>query len=692
MIEGMYGIDNDGNCTFINKAATQMLGYTREECMGKNMHSLIHSKHKNGNDYPETECPITKTRDLPEGCSVDNEVFWRANGSPFEVYYTSSPIFVNGTTKGTVITFNDTSEKKRQKAELMRIMDSSLDVICTINSSGCFVKVSAAAKQILGYDPDFLANKPYIDFVHPADQQMTIIAANEVMGGLNVTNFENRYIHKSGAMVPMVWSSHWDAAEQLLFCIGRDATEKILSEKAVVDSERKYKNLFESNPTPMAIWDFETLQIIDCNEEALSKYGYTREEFLNLTIKDLRPSEEVKLIESFVKTEDDYGKVHQKIWKHKKKSGELMYMDVKGHLIQHEGRRVSLVAANDMTAILKAKEELRKSEEKYRTLFLYSAIPKWIFDMNCLSILDVNEAAIVHYGYSREEFLAMKISDLRSAEELPEFGSFLDKLKQNPLKADFGKFTHIKKDGTAIKAEVSITRFVFDDRDCGMSEINDVTNREKALADLVDKEKKLEISNQRFNYATKATSDAILDWDIIAGTIYWGEGYEKIFGYELNGEWAEAGLLADLFHPDDLQRIINSITAVINSDQTNWENEFRFAKKDGSFAFVKAKGIIIRNEGGMAIRMVGAMQDISKQKEEEIHLKLLNRKLREVSWMQSHIIRAPLSRIMGLIPLLTQIQIDQEERDKVLEYILLSANELDDVIKNIIETTITLDM
>ena len=663
-----------------------MLGYTKEQCIGKNMHSLIHFKHKNGQDYDENDCPVLKTRNSPEGCSVDTEVFWKANGTSFDVSYFSSPIIDNGNAKGAVITFTDISEKKRQEAELTRIMDLSVDVICTINKSGIFVKVSAAATKTWGFSPEYLVDKPFIDFVHPDDREKTALMADEIMNGLNVTNFENRCLHKDGMIVPMVWSSHWDAGEQLLFCVGRDASEKLASEKALVESEKKYKNLFENNPLPMAVWDFETLRIIDCNEEALMKYGYSREEFLNLSIRDLRPAGEIARIESSVRTEYEYGNVHQKIWQHKKKSGELIFMEVKGHLIDHEGRRVSLVTANDVTAQLKTEEELKKSEEKYKTLFLFSSLPKCIFDMDTYQILDINEAAILHYGYSREEFLSMTTKDMRPAEDVNQLLSFSDNLRNSGQKSGSEVFTHVKKDGTPIRVEVSIAQFIFNDRVCGMAECIDVTNREKALYDLVDKDEKLEISNQRFKYATKATSDAILDWDIVANTIYWGEGYESLFGYKLRGASESAAPLLTLIHPDDAEKVRVSIREIIGGDQTNWEQEYRYRRNDGSYAYIKGKGIMIRNEEGKAIRMVGAMQDITKQKEEENHLKLLNKKLREVSWMQSHIIRAPLSRIMGLIPLLTDPKIDIIERKQVLDYLLLSANELDEVIKNITET------
>jgi PAS domain S-box-containing protein len=116
-----------------------------------------------------------------------------------------------------------------------------------------------------------------------------------------------------------------------------DITEQRQKQVATLESERRYKLLFEDNPLPMFVWDFETLQIVDCNEEAIIKYGYTREEFLKLNLTQVRPVEDIQLIKDAVKNETVYGKVHKRVWRHLKKSGELMYVEVTGHLIDFNG-------------------------------------------------------------------------------------------------------------------------------------------------------------------------------------------------------------------------------------------------------------------------------------------------------------------------------------------------------------------
>jgi PAS domain S-box-containing protein len=118
--EGIYGIDRAGCCTFVNRAAAQMLGYRTEEVLGQNMHRLVHHHHADGRDYPEHDCPILNAyrRGLP--CRIDHEAFWRADGSAFDVEYSSYPVIEDGVVRGAVVTFVDITERKAAQQALQR--------------------------------------------------------------------------------------------------------------------------------------------------------------------------------------------------------------------------------------------------------------------------------------------------------------------------------------------------------------------------------------------------------------------------------------------------------------------------------------------------------------------------------------------------------------------------------------------
>ncbi|MCA1323143.1 PAS domain S-box protein [Herbaspirillum sp. alder98] len=118
--EGIYGIDLEGRCTFINRAGANMLGYAVEQVLGMNMHELVHHSHEHGGHYPEHECPILKAYRNGESCRVDQEVFWRADGSYFATEYSSHQIVDGGQVRGAVITFSDISKRRLAEEQLQR--------------------------------------------------------------------------------------------------------------------------------------------------------------------------------------------------------------------------------------------------------------------------------------------------------------------------------------------------------------------------------------------------------------------------------------------------------------------------------------------------------------------------------------------------------------------------------------------
>lgn len=138
---------------------------------------------------------------------------------------------------------------------------------------------------------------------------------------------------------------------------------------------------------------------------------------------------------------------------------------------------------------------------------------------------------------------------------------------------------------------------------------------------------------QRYEYVTKATFDAVWDWDLIGDTIFYGEGFHSIFGYDLNEMKTEINSWINGIHPDDRGQVVESCYNIIKSDINNWECEYRFLKKtDNTYAYVLDRGIVIRDAKGLALRMVGAMQDLTEKKKLQNLLDKANRLARLGSW------------------------------------------------------------
>lgn len=116
--EGIFGVDMDGLCTFMNRAGAQMLGHEPEAVLGLNMHELMHHSHPDGRHYPVDDCPIFNAFRAGVPCRIDSEVLWRRDGSSFAAEYSSYPILDGGLVHGAVVTFVDITERKRHEEHL----------------------------------------------------------------------------------------------------------------------------------------------------------------------------------------------------------------------------------------------------------------------------------------------------------------------------------------------------------------------------------------------------------------------------------------------------------------------------------------------------------------------------------------------------------------------------------------------
>ncbi|PVE08115.1 histidine kinase [Limnohabitans sp. Rim28] len=116
--EGVFGVDLDGLCVFINPAGARMIGLESEQVLGQNMHVLTHHSHGDGAHYPMDDCPIYNAFRKGQPCRIDSEVFWRADGSSFPVAYSSYPVFDQGEVRGAVVTFADITERKHAEDAL----------------------------------------------------------------------------------------------------------------------------------------------------------------------------------------------------------------------------------------------------------------------------------------------------------------------------------------------------------------------------------------------------------------------------------------------------------------------------------------------------------------------------------------------------------------------------------------------
>lgn len=130
-------------------------------------------------------------------------------------------------------------------------------------------------------------------------------------------------------------------------------------------------------------------------------------------------------------------------------------------------------------------------------------------------------------------------------------------------------------------------------------------------------------SNERYDIVAKATSDTIWDWKIQEDSFIWNKGIQGIFGYRKEDVGTTSKWWFDRIHPEDSIKMSIKLYSFIEQKTEKWQDEYRFKCADGSYKYVFDRGFLVKDENGTAIRMIGAIQDVTKQKEEEQRLKLL---------------------------------------------------------------------
>lgn len=607
------------------------------------------------------------------------------------------------------------------RARLEKIMDSSMDMICAVDENDRILSVNAASEKILGYKPEEMIGKRLFDFLYPEDLENTRKMASDVMAGHDMTDNENRYVRKDGSLVPLMWSARWDPKDRIRYGIARDATERKKNEEALVESEKKYRYMFDKNPLPVLMWDFETLQVLDCNEAAIAKYGYSKNELLQLSITDLWLPEDVPLLEKIINEDTGDKEFYQRNWRHRKKSGEISYMDITGQALYLGGKKVSLMLANDVTES-RYFHELYKLERSILELNIRK-------DKSFQEIIDIYLLGIenLHPGLlcSMQEIKGGALHNLR-APSLPK--AYLDMIeglmigdnvgscgtaafrKQKVIVADiendfrwadykdlarqFGlaacwSFPVIDNKGDVMATFACYYRQV---REPSALEENTVQRAANILQILLEndhRERALRLSNERFEYATQATSDIIWDWNLETNQVYYSGNIEYLFGHKPGLNNDNLPFYFEHVHPDDRQRVVLYPDEVRYGSMVNWSQEYRFKKANGEYAFVLDKGIVIRDKNGIGLRMIGAMQDITLMKENELRVLQQNEKLTEIALINAHQIRKPVATILGLMQLLNENTLTTADDREVLAHLKATATELDEVIKRIIDKAVS---
>ena len=180
--EGVYGFDTQGHAVFVNAAAERMTGWSAEELLGKSIHEYHHHTHADGTHYPAEECHIYATAQDGKSRQINDEVFWRKDGSAFPVIYTSTPVYKDNELIGAVAVFRDISEQKQHEQALTIALEKIRSLSQQLQAENHYLHSELSAQwqqsELTGDSLAMQRIKSQIGLVAPTDSTVLILGEN----------------------------------------------------------------------------------------------------------------------------------------------------------------------------------------------------------------------------------------------------------------------------------------------------------------------------------------------------------------------------------------------------------------------------------------------------------------------------------------------------------------------------------
>lgn len=426
--EWIWAIEAQGRAIYSNPAVERILGYRPEELYGKSLYRLMHKDDRAG----------VKTRIayfVEKKCGWANQVcrWYHRDGSIRYLESNAVPVFDD---EENIIGFRgadrDVTERKQAEfavQENLSLLSSTFEAtadgllvvdrenqIVTYNRK--FIEMWQIPDEIIRLKNNAVTAKFVMSQLVNADQFAETTAklvAHPEIKNFDLLIFKDGKIYERYSQPQMLDGKI--VGRVLSF---RDITERRRAEEALRESQQRYQQLFDSNPHPVWVYDLETLQFLAVNAEALKSYGYTREEFLEMTLKDIRPLEEVGVLLEYVKQAAEAKTEFTHTVKHRKKDGTPIDVEISSQPIKFGDREARLVLATDITERKLADAALRQSEAKFR--MLVESTSEGLLQVDADDCIEfVNSRFCEMVGYSEAELLKTDWTRLMLKEDGREF-------------------------------------------------------------------------------------------------------------------------------------------------------------------------------------------------------------------------------------------------------------------------------
>ncbi|MCC9167227.1 PAS domain-containing response regulator [Pontibacter harenae] len=565
---------------------------------------------------------------------------------------------------------------RQSDAQLQKIMDLSLDIICTMDEEGKFVTVSAASGIVLCYLPEELVGRKVIDFVFEEDINKTIKAIADLKNGTDLVNLENRYVRKDGEVVTLLWSARWDKNEKLVYAIARDATEIKKAEEKIRNSEKRLKAILHNSVEAYSLLAADGT-VIERSDTSQKIFGDNSDETWRSLIHpdDLPPAEE-----TFAKTLNNPGKAFKVEYRFRVPDESYIWLEMTiQNLLEDPAVNAIVLNFRDVTERKTSRIALEESEARLKEAQAIGRIGNWEFNLIDGSTTWSDE--IYHiYGIRRgdvqpsfENFISYVHPDERS--------TVLEKIKRDLLAIEYNlsSFRILRPSGEVRHVSIN-AKYNFDAHGKPIKLVGveqDVTEQEFI---------KEELKKSENQYRELFNQSPIPKWVFDVETLQFlnvNDAAVEHYGY--SREEFLSMTLKDI-RPKEYVVELEEVVKGLRTDNPGKYNKVtQHVKKNGEVILVEIKSNLIDIPGKQA-RMVLAI-DITERVKYVQAIEEQNAKLREIAWTQSHVVRAPLARMMGLINLLNSIDHQTINTSDVLGYIAASAQELDQIIRDIVRKT-----
>lgn len=496
-----------------------------------------------------------------------------------------------------------------------------------------FTYISPSAERMFGCSREELLGKALTSLLSPAsateagralDERMFALRAGDESARHRISQYE--FIRRDGSPIvgEVVTSILCDGAgkpEQLLG-VTRDITERVESEARLLESETRYRHLFERNPAPMLIYERGSLRLLAVNEAFERGYGYSRAEALGLVLTDLYPPEERGPITELASRL--HGHANAGEWHHLRRDGTVMTIVAYSHDIDYGGHDARVAVLTDITERKRAELALQESEAFRTQIFAGSPVPVVVMDASSLRFLDCNPAAVAAYGFASQGAVLGRTPADVSAERQYDGGDSSEAMRRHLERAmvvgqGVFEWRHRRPNGEVWDAEVHLARFMAGTKAFLQFTLIDITARRHA-------ELALNESQARFRLIAENSGDIIWLYDLQARKYrYVSPVVEKVLGY--TPLEVGASLLTDLLTPGTRETIQSQVAAQIAAFASGDASErtriydVEFVCKDGEIRQAEVSASLMADAAGRPIMMVGTTRDVTQRRRIEAALR-----------------------------------------------------------------------